>query len=130
MSNLDTLGVPLSNAAMETAPTYTAESSAAQAREEISSRTGEIADLCRRNHIRKFALFGSILRDDLGPDSDLDVLVEFEPDAVIGLLDMAGMQIELTEMFGGREVDLRTPEDLSRYFRDEVVSGAEVLYEE
>ncbi len=80
----------------------------------------KVREFCRRNHIRKLALFGSVLRDDFGADSDVDVLVEFEQGRTVGLLRMAGLQIELSEMLG-REVDLRTPAELSRYFRDEVV---------
>lgn len=88
-----------------------------------------IEDFCRRHHIRKLSIFGSYLRDDFGPASDIDFLVEFEPEHKIGLLEMAGMEIELTEMLG-RKVDLRTAQDLSRYFRDEVVAQAEVQYAE
>ncbi|MBI4083660.1 MAG: nucleotidyltransferase family protein [Candidatus Lambdaproteobacteria bacterium] len=87
-----------------------------------------IADFCRRNHIRKLALFGSVLRDDFGPESDVDVLVEFEPDARVGLFDVARMERELSPLFSGRKIDLRTAEDLSRYFRDEVVAMAEGVY--
>jgi hypothetical protein len=86
-----------------------------------------IASFCRRRHIRKLAFFGSVLRDDFGPESDVDVLVEFEPGEVVGLLRMAAMELELSEILG-RKVDLRTPQDLSRYFRDEVVASAEVQY--
>ena len=87
----------------------------------------ELAEFCRRNHIRRLSLFGSVLGDDFGPGSDVDVLVDFEPGHRIGLIKMAGMEIELSRLFG-RKVDLRTPQDLSRYFRDEVVSSAEVQY--
>jgi len=90
---------------------------------------GEVAEFCRRHHIRRLALFGSVLGEGFGPDSDVDVLVDFEPGHVPGLISLAGLEIELSEVFGGRKVDLRTPEDLSRYFRDEVVEQAEVLYE-
>lgn len=86
-----------------------------------------LADFCRRCHIRRLSLFGSQLKGTAKPDSDIDLLVEFEPDARIGLLDIAGMEIELTDVLG-RKVDLRTPGDLSRYFRDEVVRMAEVQY--
>ena len=72
-------------------------------------------------------MFGSVLRDDFGPESDVDVLVEFEPGARVGLIRLAGMEIELSEMIG-REVDMRTAEDLSRYSRDEVLAEAEVQY--
>ncbi len=88
-----------------------------------------IAEFCRRNHIRKLAFFGSVLRDDFGLDSDVDVLVEFEPGRTVGMLRMAGLELALSQMFG-RKVDLRTPQELSRYFRDEVVRTSEVQYGE
>jgi predicted nucleotidyltransferase len=87
-----------------------------------------IAEFCRRNHIRRLALFGSVLRDDFGPDSDVDVLVEFEPGARVGLLRLAGMEIELGDLLG-HKVDLNTPGFLSRYFRDQVLAEAEVQYD-
>ena len=91
----------------------------------------EVAGFCRRHHIRKLSLFGSVLRDDFGPDSDIDVLVEFEQGHTPGLMRLAGMEIELTEVLGGeRKVDLRTPQEISRYFRDEVLSEAEVIHEQ
>ena len=89
-----------------------------------------VAEFCRRHHIRRLALFGSVLRDDFRPDSDVDVLVEFEPDHIPTLPGMAGMERELAGMLEGRRVDLRTAEELSRYFRDEVVATAEVIYPE
>ena len=85
-----------------------------------------IADFSRRNRIRRLALFGSALRDDFRPDSDLDILVEFEPDARVGLRFFA-LQRELTELLG-RAVDLNTPAFLSPYFRDQVMTEAEDLY--
>ena len=87
-----------------------------------------IAEFCRRHNIHRLALFGSILRNDFGPNSDVDVLVEFEPGHVPGLIRMAGLEIELSEIFG-RKVDLRTAAELNRYFRDEVMHEAEVLYD-
>jgi uncharacterized protein len=87
----------------------------------------KIVEFCLRNHIKKLALFGSILRGDFRPESDVDMLVEFEPGHRIGLLGMAGLELELSELLG-RKVDLRTPAELSRYFRDEVVRTAEVQY--
>ncbi len=87
----------------------------------------KIADFCRRYHIRRFALFGSVLRNDFRPDSDVDVLVEFEPGATVGFLRLAAMELELTGILG-RRADLRTAAELSRYFRDEVVREAEVQY--
>lgn len=86
-----------------------------------------IVDFCRLHHIRKLALFGSVLREDFRPDSDVDVLVEFEPDQVPGLFGIVEMEFELGDMMG-RKVDLRTPEDLSRYFRQRVLDTAEVQY--
>ena len=85
-----------------------------------------IAEFCRRHHIRKLALFGSVLRDDFRPNSDVDVLVEFEPGTKVGFA-ICTMQDELSEIFG-REVDLRTPAEISRYFRDEVLAESEVQY--
>ena len=87
-----------------------------------------LADFCERHHIRRLSLFGSRLKGTAQPDSDIDFLVEFEHECLPGLLGMAGMEIELSEMLGGREVDLRTAGDLSRHFRDEVLRTAEVQY--
>jgi predicted nucleotidyltransferase len=87
----------------------------------------KIANFCLRNHIRKLSLFGSVLRDDFGPESDVDVLVEFEPEYRVGLIRLSSMEIELSQILG-RKVDLRTPADLSRYFRQEVVESAEVQF--
>jgi predicted nucleotidyltransferase len=88
-----------------------------------------LAQFCQQHHIRKLWLFGSILRDDLGPQSDIDMLVEFEPQQVVGFLKLAALEIELSEMLG-RKVDLRTPAELSRYFRQDVLATAEVQYEQ
>lgn len=88
-----------------------------------------ITDFCNRRHIRKLAFFGSLIRGESRPDSDIDVLVEFEPGHVPGFISLAGMELELSEILGGRRVDMRTPEDLSRYFRDEVIASAFVQYE-
>lgn len=87
-----------------------------------------IAAFCRRHHIRRLALFGSVLRPDFGPESDVDVLVEFDPEHIPGLITLAGMEIELSEALG-RRVDLRTPDDLSRHFRQQVLDMAQVQYE-
>lgn len=86
-----------------------------------------LAEFCRRNHIRRLAFFGSVLREDFGADSDVDVLVEFEPGAKVGLQRMATLESELSNIIG-RKADLRTPADLSRYFRDDVVAEAQVQY--
>jgi predicted nucleotidyltransferase len=84
--------------------------------------------LCRRHHIRRLALFGSTLKGADHPGSDLDLLVEFEPGNEPGLIKLAGMEAELSAMLNNRRVDLRTVEDLSRHFRDEVVRTAEIQY--
>ncbi len=89
----------------------------------------KIAAFCKRNHIRKLSLFGSVLHGDFGPDSDIDFLVEFDPDHIPGFITLAGIEIELSEIVG-RKVDLRTPQELSRYFRQEVANSAEVQYAE
>ena len=81
--------------------------------------------ICRRHHIRRLALFGSMLRGTARPDSDVDLLVEFEPDATPGLLGMASIEAEISDLLSGRHVDLRTAEDLNRYFRDAVIRDAE-----
>lgn len=94
----------------------------------VEIRQEEMAGFCRRHHISRLSLFGSVLRDDFRPTSDVDVLVEFEPGHVPGLFGLARMERELSAMLGNRRVDLRTPQDLSRYFRDEVMATAEVQY--
>ncbi|MCD4686880.1 MAG: nucleotidyltransferase family protein [Anaerolineae bacterium] len=88
----------------------------------------QLRAFCERHPIRKLSLFGSVLRVDFGPDSDIDMLVEFQPDARITLLDMVSMELELTAIMG-RKVDFRTPQELSRYFRQQVLDTAEVVYE-
>lgn len=94
---------------------------------EIPNET--ITAFCRRHQIRKLALFGSVLRDDFGPDSDIDVLVEFEPGADQGLtlLDLAGMEIELSCLLG-RRVDFVLRDELKPFLRDNILSSAEVIY--
>jgi predicted nucleotidyltransferase len=89
---------------------------------------GTLADYCLKHRIRRLSLFGSVLNGTARPDSDIDLLVEFEPGHEPGLISLAGMEIELSELLGGRRVDLRTAEDLSRHFRDEVIRTAEVQY--
>ena len=90
--------------------------------------TDRIEAFCRKWKIREFSLFGSVLRDDFGPASDVDVLVEFEPGARVGLIRLAGMEIELGELLG-RKVDLNTAGFLCEYFRDRVLAEAEVQYD-
>ena len=85
-----------------------------------------LADFCRRHHIRRLALFGSVLRDDFGPHSDIDILVEFEPGQVPGFR-MVDLEDELSALVG-RKVDLHTPASLSKYFRDRVVREAQDQY--
>lgn len=94
---------------------------------EIEIPEQEVANFCRRHQIRRLCLFGSILRDDFGPESDVDVLVQFEPGATPGY-GFFTMQEELSILLG-RKVDLHTPEFLSKYFREEVLGEAEVLYD-
>jgi uncharacterized protein len=87
----------------------------------------QLDEFCRKNHIAKLSLFCSVLREDFGPDSDVDVLVEFEEEHTPGFFGLARMETELSGLFG-RKVDLRTPQDLSRYFRDEVAGMGAVQY--
>ena len=88
----------------------------------------KIQDFCERHYVKRLAVYGSVLRDDFGPDSDIDVLVDFMPGHVPGFFRLFEMEEELSVLFGGHKVDLRTPEDLSRYFRDKVVAEAQVQY--
>jgi len=87
----------------------------------------KLAEFCRRNRVRRLSFFGSVLREDFTPESDVDVLVEFEPDHVPGLAFFQ-MQRELSEMLG-RKVDLNTPQDLSPYYRDQVLAETEAFYD-
>ena len=87
----------------------------------------KLAEFCHRHHIRKLSLFGSVLTESFTPESDVDVLVEFEPERTPGMLRMAGLELELSELLG-RKVDLRTAAELSRYFREEVVGSGEIQY--
>ncbi|RPI29740.1 MAG: nucleotidyltransferase [Acidobacteria bacterium] len=94
----------------------------------LSMDKEKIADFCRRHHINRLAVFGSALREDFTPESDVDILVQFEAGHVPGFFRLFEMQEELSTLLDGRRVDLRTPEDLSRYFRDRVLAQAEVQY--
>ena len=87
-----------------------------------------LARFCEKHHIRRLSLFGSQLKGMARTDSDIDLLVEFDPEHIPGLLGIAGMEIELSGLLGGRQGDLRTAADLSHFFRDEVVRTAEVQY--
>lgn len=99
----------------------------AGSRARIHLPEAKVAAFCRRHHIRRLSLFGSVLRDDFRPDSNVDVLVEFESGHVPGFFGLAGMEIELSNLLG-RKVDLNTPQSLSRHFRHEVLAEAEVRY--
>lgn len=88
-----------------------------------------ITPFCIQNQIKRLALFGSVLRDDFHSGSDIDVIVEFVPGKRVGMLAMSRIERELSLIFGGRKVDLRTPAELSRYFRDDVMQKAEVCYD-
>jgi len=83
---------------------------------------------CRKNGIKKLSLFGSVLTDDFGPDSDIDMLVEFMPGETVTFISLSRMERNLSAFFDGRKVDLRTLQELSRYFRDRVETEAETLY--
>lgn len=98
-------------------------------RAQIEIPKKKIEKFCRKHYIRKLSLFGSALRDDFNTESDLDILVEFDPSHIPGLIKLAGMEIELAEILG-RKVDMRTAQDLSRYFREEVLNSAKVQYAE
>jgi len=87
-----------------------------------------MTEFCQRHRIRRLAFFGSVLRDDFGPRSDVDVLVEFAPSAVVGLFEIYDMEQELSSLLGGRAVQMSTPKWLSKYFRDQVLAEAEVAY--
>jgi hypothetical protein len=95
---------------------------------QIDLPADQIADFCQRHHIRRLALFGSVLGDDFGPDSDVDVLVEFEPEAIIGW-KIVTIEEELGNLIQ-RPVDLKTEGDLSRHIRHRVATAAQVIYEQ
>src|SRR5207244_2274715 len=97
---------------------------------QIEIPEAEINGFCRRNGIRRLALFGSVLTSRFSDSSDVDVLVEFRPQERVGFFKLADIEAELSRLLGGRKVDVRTPLDLSRYFREEVVRDALVLYAE
>jgi len=95
-----------------------------------SNLKNELKSFCRTNNIKKLSLFGSILDENFNNESDIDILVEFESAGTPGFFALMRMEEELSSLLGGRKVDLRTPHDLSRYFRDEVLDTAEVIYPE
>ena len=94
----------------------------------ISMPKDSIAEFCMRNRIRRLSLFGSVLREDFSPDSDVDILVEFEPGTRVGLISLSGLEIELGTIVG-RKVDLNTPGFLSKYYRDQILAEADVQYD-
>lgn len=94
----------------------------------ISIDRSALAEFCRRHHVRKLSLFGSVLRPDFTAESDVDVLVEFEPDHVPGFIGLHAMEAELSERLGGRRVDLVTEGSLNHRIRDRILSAAEVQY--
>lgn len=95
----------------------------------IDIPTNKIAEFCQRHHILKLSLFGSVLRNDFKPESDIDFLVEFEPGRTPGYFKLVSMEIELSEMLKGRKIDLRTLDELSIYFRGRVMAEALVQYD-
>lgn len=99
-----------------------------QARTNLNIPSEKIAEFCKKNHIRKLSLFGSALREDFRFDSDVDVLVEFEPGTTVGMIRLGGLEIELGEILG-RKVDLNTPGFLSKHYRDKVLAEAVVHYD-
>ncbi|MCK5353242.1 nucleotidyltransferase [bacterium] len=98
-------------------------------RSKINLPEEKITDFCLRNRIVRYSFLRHILREDFNENSDIDVLVEFEPAHVPGFIRLAGMEMELSELLGGHKVDMRTPDELSRYFRSEVMASAETQYE-
>ena len=88
-----------------------------------------LSDFCRRHHIRKLSLFGSVLRDDFRPDSDINVLVDFEPGHVVGF-EIIDMEEELSRLFGGHKVDIVSEKYLNWRLRDRILASAEVQYAE
>lgn len=96
----------------------------------ISIPKDKLTVFCRRNHIRKLSFFGSVLRSDFHNKSDIDLLVEFIPGHEPGFIRLAGMERELSNLFENKKVDIRTPQDLSPYFRNEVMASAEVHFAE
>ena len=110
-------------------PVTKTSASGRKTRTNVRVSSSKLSDLCQRHHIRRLAFFGSVLRDDFRPDSDIDVLVEFEPKHVPGFFKLAEIEAGLSSLLDGHKVDLHTPDDLSRYFRDQVVREAEVRYD-
>lgn len=94
---------------------------------EISIQKDKL-EFCKKHHIQRLAIYGSTFRSDFGPESDVDVLVDFEPGHTPGFFKLFEMEEELSNLLGWNKVDLRTPQDLSPYFRDKIIQSAEVQY--
>ncbi len=94
----------------------------------LANSQNYISEFCKRNGIKKLSYFGSVLRENFSETSDIDILVEFDSDSIPTLFDIVGMEQELSSYFGGRKVDIRTPEDLSQYFRQQVMENSEIQY--
>ena len=94
----------------------------------ISIPKDRIVEFCKRHQVRRLSLFGSVLREDFGPESDVDILVEFKPNTRMGLIQLSGLEIELGKIIG-RKVDLNTPGFLSKYYRDQILTEADVQYD-
>ncbi|MCH8871089.1 MAG: nucleotidyltransferase family protein [Chloroflexi bacterium] len=106
------------------------QSPIALVRDRFALSDDDVASFCLKNHIRRMALFGSIVREDFRPESDVDVLVEFDPAHTPSLFKFSGMRLDLSELLGGKKVDLHTFKGLNKYIRDEVLSEAKVIYDE
>ena len=97
-------------------------------RESLIINEGRIAEVCNKYHVRRLALFGSVLREDFDKNSDIDMLIEFDQSHVPGYFGLARVEREISDVLEGRKVDLRTPLELSTYFREKVLSSARELY--
>lgn len=97
-------------------------------RSHVAVSREKISNFCRKHHIQKLALFGSVLTDKFGPDSDVDILAQFEEGQAPGLFEMVSLEEKLSAIFHGYAIDLKTPQELSRYFRSKILEEAEVIY--
>jgi len=95
---------------------------------EIIIQKDKVTEFCKKHHIQQLAIYGSALRDDFKPESDIDMLIDFDPKHIPSFFKLFEMESELSNIFGGKKVDIRTTQDLSRYFRDKVIKEAEVQY--
>ncbi len=97
-------------------------------RRELKIPKAKLEAFCKKHHIKSLSFFGSVLRDDFGDSSDVDVLVEFDPKHVPGYIQLARIEEEFSRLIGGRRVDINTPKCLSRYFRHQVVADSKLVY--